>query len=249
VVDWVRQSSAFRGTVLARDYTSPDPWNPDPARQLGVRLDRPVSSGQFLHDIAGQEVMVLFPDVPTLAVGDEAYFFVRWFEIGRSVSFELIGLALPGAYSDLETMVPAIERALADRALYDRMVASRLVVLGVVGAVETPPQPPPCSEHSPLWNQASVATECQLLGGDASAPMQVRWNASDDVSSAAPQLGTGERAILLLQPDTVSGSTSTPFNCGVAPPPYQYALTNQLDVQPPGDVSRLLQLLACPPAL
>jgi hypothetical protein len=124
-----------------------------------------------------------------------------------------------------------LQKALLDRAVYDRMSGADAVLVGQVTSVDATPPPTPVSEHSPLWTDARVQSMTNLVG--EGGVFTVRFSKSTDICCAAlPKLTQRENALFIVR----KGAGGAYY-------------AEKGDVLPAGDEPRLRAVLACPPDL
>ncbi len=235
-----RSGWIFEGTIVALHASNQGA--PDPARAIVVRIDRvsvepleaPAPPGTL------DTIELVAPPEPGLAVGSRAYFFVGGQQAGVHWLFAEVGhldSALLG-FDELHARVHAEKRALIDRALYDRLIASERVLRATVIAIDDVADGPGPLDAADWW-VATVQPRNTLRGPVEVEPLAVRFarNAGGDGPGldAPARLEVGVECLLLLHPDTVSG-----HGPGLL-------VEDARDVQPTGELERLRSLLASPP--
>ncbi len=243
VIALVKASSlGFRGTVTQLNATTePGVSAQYLPRTAVIRVDVVLAGmpgSSFLGSFVGKEITVLFAGPPPVTVGYDGYFFAQGWLVGTAIAVTETGHTPPAAYPGIETMVPQIQKVIADRALYDLMTTASAIVVGTVSGTRSVTGPPgPVSEHDPMWTEALVNASCALKGPASASPLVVRFAASDDVAwTTSPKLAASQVAAFILASDTV---TKIP---GAA-----YMAVNALAVQPTSAVDSMSALLQCPP--
>lgn len=243
LLDWLTGAVTFEATAtrFGPELSPPQPNTVTLAR-LDAVLDDPSS---FLPPFVGREVALLSGGPSDLARGQQAFFFAQTACVGNQtdcsgagLSFRVLHRLDPAAYPNLPSALARARAFLSDRALYERMQSAVAIVVGEVRALEEPTQPPPTSEHSPLWRDALVQPSQTLCGAPDAPPVRVRFdsNAGPGGGRVTP-LAVGQRLVLLLQPDPSGLSTRA------------WAVTEALDVQPESALARVQSLLARAPSL
>ena len=246
VTDLKTASFVFSGTVTQLDFSSPD-VNVDVSRQVAVSVTQAFPA--TLAAPPGSTVMVVLPAVPTFQVGYSAYFFTNAIAFGQLVDTTSVDVVDPSAYPSPDTLIPAIQQALADQKLYQRLVLAQSLVVGNVVATQDLAVPSGCpgSEHSPTFANAVVSVDCALSGSPDGTSLNVGFNTSVDVAwFATPKLDAGEQALMFLMPSAmISGGAQ----CAPTPEPFSSMVLDPLDVEPVGNAQHVLDVLTCPPNL
>lgn len=243
MIDWVAGSGwVFEATVVRLNDCTEElpPWDPggdwDLARMIVVRIDGVALAPESAPLVVGTEHTVVLPEPPTMAVGARAFFFVTWLGAGESWVFQEVGQLSEDAVDliDLTTLVEQIETYLADRAVYERMLAADRVVEATV--LDAKRLPGPEVDNLPIWWEAQVEVT-SALSGPALVDRPVRFDgATSYCCYQRPKLAAGEQAILALFPDDQSGADGDGF-----------LIIDPLDKWAPAEYTHLESLLETPP--
>ncbi len=238
LIDWVKQSQPFRGTVTTLNVTSPD-GNQDPSRQVYIRVDQAWPSDSFLSGFVGlnNAVIMVMKDASAFAPGYVGYFFGTLSTVGKNVTLVELAHTDSNTMSNLDSSIPDIQRLLKDRKLYDQISQSNLIIHGKVTAITPLPHLGGFSEHEADWAEASVDVTCALHGTASGTSVPIRFATSRDVAWVSkPKLLVNDDAIYLLRVDTITGEA------GAA-----YVVDEPLDVHAPIETQHLIDLMSCPP--
>jgi hypothetical protein len=218
MIDWVEGSGwVFEATVVRlNDCTEGfPPWDPggywDLERMIVVRIDGVALAPESAPLVPGTEHTVVLPAPPTMEVGTRAFFFVTWLAAGESWVFLQVGQLADDAIElpELTTLVEEIEAYLADRAIYERMLAADRVVEATV--LDAKRLPGPEVDNLPIWWEAQVEAT-SALRGPALVDLPVRFDgAMSNCCYQRPKLEVGEQAIVALFPDNQSGAEGDGF--------------------------------------
>lgn len=98
--------------------------------------------------------------------------------------------------------------------LAQRMASAKHVVLGRVVAVKPVASSGPISEHSPIWNIATLEVQEDLQGGaKATAKLDVYFQASQDVAWFNwPKLHVGQDGVFVLQSEKMGLVVESPLD-------------------------------------
>jgi hypothetical protein len=245
LIDWVKAPSFIvKATVTALPFVSPDGWNPDPSKQIGVHIDRVLLGNQAFQS---RQLMVVLQNQPSFGVGYVGYFSVDVRVLGQILNGDELGHVDPGVFPEIDSIVPAIQQTLVDRKLYDRMMQAEAVLRGQVANVVHVQAGCFDSEHAPDWSEGTITPSCLFRGSlPAESNPSLRFNISVDVAwVGSPRLEVGEDAIFLQEPSSILD----PFilsSCYPAPQTTPLVL-DALDVQTLDQSQRLARLLHCPP--
>jgi hypothetical protein len=246
LVDWVKDSGwVFRAKVVelraATEPTPPDFADPDHVWNLDhmivIEVEQASTEPLTLPTAKGRhDTVILAGNADAFAVGDEVYLFATLFQAGNSVVYREIG-RLPGSlpFADVHRAVHQSKRYWIDRALADRLTSATRVIEARVE--ETRDVPGPAGDEIPDWWEATLSPFVTLAGTPSIDPVTVRFDAAQNFSGyQAPKLTTGDHALFLLQPDTVTGL-----------PDAATVVIDPLDRQVLGERERIRSLLAVPP--
>jgi len=192
-------SFIFSGHV--NDIEDPPSEQEDEPPVATVEVERVYLAPDSLAGYAGQTVLVGFDGASGLEAGDTRLFFTNPVEFAEQVSVYSIADMPSG--EDEEERLDLLREAEERHQLTARIIASSLIVHGVVIALRQTPSDVSPSEHDPDWWIARIAIRELLRGHPESEPgnsIDVAFANSRDVAWVeAPKLAPSQQAIFFVR--------------------------------------------------
>jgi hypothetical protein len=216
-------------------------------------LDKPESVALSV----GQQVVVIFSARPDVRRGSRLRIFGNGRIFADTIAVEAIS-SVPIAQEVVGVTTSAVETAAGEEgvvlrsraeeeALKERLADASVVVVGHVREVRIPqtqsltPEVGPISEHNPEWREAIVEVEEGIKGAESGTNLVVRFPASEDVMwFDYPKLAVGERAVLILERDTLTGAATATLAGSQVP---AYVLSKTVGSLPASEKDRVRSLL------
>ncbi len=206
-----RSDVVFNGTVEETEATTMAGLDATDSTAV-VRVDELVRAPSMFDGLVGQRITVLLRAPGSVAVGEQATFFVNAAVFGESVAVEEVDHTSVTAAAELTPQVTDVMDRLRDDDVRARIESADVVVTARVAQVRAVPEqlaavpgmPGPVSEHDPKWTEAVLDVESVLKGTAPPAPVVVMFPASIDVMWVnAPKFHAGQEATLILHTDQV----------------------------------------------